>query len=293
MKNEHTKNLWLLHLCVLIWGFTPVLGKAISLQALDLEWWRVLITVIAIFLYIKIKGIDISINRSDLLKLLGIGVIIGLHWLAFYGAIKVSNVSVTMAAFSSGTLFSSIIEPIINKRKIKWYEIVLGILIFLIIGYIFSINLEYKLGIVLAMLAAFGSALFSSLNGILTKSLNTYAISFYELIGAIVSLTIILFFNGNFSSYFFQLSFNDTYLLLILSIVATAFTFIVSVNVLKTISSYTVVMALNLETIYGIILAILFFEKSEKMDIRFYFGTALLLLVIVVNGYFKSRDRAK
>jgi drug/metabolite transporter (DMT)-like permease len=293
MKDQHTKNLWLLHLCVLIWGFTPVLGKAISLQALDLVWWRVFITVVAIFIYIKIKHTNISINRNDLLKLLGIGAIIGVHWLAFYGAIKVSNVSVTLAAFSSGSLFSSFIEPIINKRKIKWYEIVLGILIVIIIGYIFSINLQYKLGIILGMLAALGSALFSSLNSIMAKSVNAYAISFYELLGAIISLTIILFFNGSFDAHFFQLSFKDTYLLVILSLVATAFTFILSINVLSTISSYTVVMALNLETVYGIILAYLFFSQTEKMDYRFYIGTALLLLVIVLNGYFKSRERSK
>jgi drug/metabolite transporter (DMT)-like permease len=293
MKNEHTKNLWLLHLCVLIWGFTPVIGKAISLQALDLVWWRVLITVIGIFVYIKFKRIAITIESKSLWKLLGIGVIIGLHWLAFYGAIKVSNISVTLVAFSSGTLFSSFIEPIINNRKIKPYEIILGLLIILIIGYIFSINMQYKLGIFLGILAALGSALFSSFNSIMAKTVDSYAISFYELLGAILSLSIILFFNGNFTATFFELSIIDLLLLSILALVATAFTFIVSINILKTISSYTVVMALNLETVYGIILAYLLFPKTEKMDYKFYSGTALLILVIILNGYFKSRERAK
>jgi drug/metabolite transporter (DMT)-like permease len=293
MKNEHTKNLWLLHLCVLIWGFTPVLGKAISLQALDLVWWRVFITVVGLFVYIKIKKIRLIIESKNLWKLLGIGVIIGLHWLAFYGAIKVSNISVTLVAFSSGTLFSSLIEPIINKRKIKLYEIILGLLIILIIGYIFSINMQYKLGIILGILAAFGSALFSSLNSIMAKTVDSYSISFFELLGAIISLSIILFFNGNFTSTFFELSAMDVLLLTILSLVATAFTFIVSINILKTISSYTVVMALNLETVYGIILAFLLFTKTEKMDYKFYIGTALLILVIILNGYFKSRERVK
>jgi drug/metabolite transporter (DMT)-like permease len=110
---------------------------------------------------------------------------------------------------------------------------------------------------------------------------------------AILSLSIILFFNGNFTNTFFELSAMDLLLLTILSLVATAFTFIVSVNILKTISSYTVVMALNLETVYGIILAFLLFTKTEKMDYKFYIGTALLILVIILNGYFKSRERAK
>ncbi len=293
MKNPHFKNLLILHLCVFIWGFTPVIGKAISLQALDLVWWRVFLSVIAIYIYICIKKINISIGFTDGLKLLGVGVIIGLHWLAFYGAIKVSNISVSMTAFSSGTLFSSLINPLLFKRRIKGYEIFFGIVIILIIGFIFSTHLNYKLGILLGLLAAFGSALFSAFNGLLTHQINAYAISFYELLGACLSLSVILFFEGHIDASFFMLSTTDLIYLILLSVVATAFTSILSVQVLKSISPYTLIMTLNLETVYSIILAFIWFRQSEQMDFRFYIGTLVLLAVIVLNGYFKSRERTK
>ncbi len=293
MKNPHHRNLLLLHFCVFIWGFTPVLGKAISLHALELVWWRVFLSVLAIFIFIRFKKLDIKIETSLVLKLLGVGVIIGLHWLAFYEAIKVSNISVAMTAFSSGTLFSSVINPIIYKRKIKAYEIIFGIIIMLIIGFIFSTHLNFKLGLILGLLAALGSALFSSLNGKLANQTNAYAISFYELLGASISLSIMLLLGGSINASFFTLTMIDLIYLLILSIVATAFTSILSIQVLKSISPYTLIMTLNLETVYSIILAFLLFRKSEQMDERFYFGTIALLLVIILNGYFKSRERTK
>ena len=136
------KHYLLLHIIVFIWGFSPVLGRFINTDAYQLVWFRVLITVAVMFLYLKITKHDLKISSKHFWQLSGIGVIIMIHWLAFYGAIKESNISVTMVAFSTGTLFSSIIEPIFFKRQVRFYEVIIGLIIMGGLALIFSIETE-------------------------------------------------------------------------------------------------------------------------------------------------------
>ncbi|MBL7930424.1 MAG: DMT family transporter [Bacteroidia bacterium] len=286
------KHYWLLHLIVFIWGFSPILGRYITADAWQLVWFRILVTVAVMFVYLRLTKHDLRITKKQFWQLSGIGIIIMVHWLAFYGAIKVSNVSVTMVAFSTGTLFSSIIEPILYKRKLRLYEVIIGLIIMGAIAMIFSVETQFWLGILLGIFAAFTSSLFGVFNGILVRELRSGIISFYELSAALVGLTIYLLASGAFNTEFFTLDQPSIVGLLLLSLVCTVFPFITSVNLSKYISPYTIVLTVNLETVYGIVWAILFFNENRELTLSFYFGVFIILLAIFLNSYFKKLSEA-
>lgn len=282
-----------MHLLVFIWGFTPVLGRYITLDAWQIVWYRLLITVFTMFLYILFSEHIFSISRILFLKLSGVGIIILIHWLTFYGAIKVSNISVTMVAFSTGTLFSSVIEPVFFKRRIRSYEVIIGLIIIAAIAMIFSIESKYWLGIIFGMLAALTSATFSVFNSILARDVKPVIISFYELFAALIGLTFFLFINGNFVPKFFVIDNASLVALFILSLVCTVFPFISSVNLSRFISPYTIVLTVNLETVYGIIWAIIFFNENKEVKPSFYIGVVIILAAIFLNSYLKKLSENK
>lgn len=289
MKKHITSDHLLLHFIVFIWGWSPIFGKAISLQAFQLVWFRIFITVLALAIYFSWKRTSLKTDRNTLLKLLGIGGIIAFHWFCFYNAIKVSNVSITLVAFSTGTLFTSIIEPIFYKRKVYAYEIFFGLVIIGAIYMIFSIETEYYLGIIYGMLAALTSSLFTVWNGLLVRKTESPVITFYELAGGLFFLSIYLLATGEFNPEFFTVSAKDYFFLAIFCVVGTAFPFVASVNLLKRLSPYTVTLTVNLETVYGIIFAFLLWPETEKMKGSFYLGASLILAVIFANAVVKAR----
>ncbi|MGQ0829727.1 MAG: DMT family transporter [Bacteroidota bacterium] len=282
------KNLLLLHFIVFIWGWSPIFGKLISVQAFQLVWFRMAITVAVVAVYIAYIKQDLKISRSDFYKLVGIGAIIAFHWFCFYHAIKISNVSVTLVAFSTGTLFTSVIEPIFFKRKLIRYELVFGMVIIGAIVIIFKVETQYALGIIFGMIAAFTSSLFTVFNSLLVRRIPSSVICIYELGGGLAALSVYLLFAGNFDQQFFTISLSDCGWLFIFSIVGTAYPFIASVNLLKKISPYTVTLTVNLETIYGIIIAYFIWKKDEAMTPGFYLGTLIILATIFGNGLLKK-----
>lgn len=239
------------------------------------------------FIYLKISRIDLKISPKHLWQLCGIGLIILLHWLTFYEAIKVSNISVTMVAFSTGTLFSSIIEPILFKRQIRTYEVVIGCIIIAAIILIFSIETHFWLGIVLGIVAAFTSSLFGVFNGLMIKQVRSGLISFYELSSAFIGLSIFLAVSGNFSANFFVLDTQSIVGILLLSLVCTVFPFITAVNLTKHISPYTISLTTNLESVYGIMWAIILYKENKELKPTFYIGVLIILAAIFLNAYLK------
>lgn len=282
------KNLLLLHFIVFIWGWAPIVGKLISVQAFQLVWFRLLIAVVAVAIYLIFIKQNLRISGKDFLQLSGIGAIIAFHWFCFYHAIKISNVSVTLVAFATGTLFTSIIEPIFYKRKIIRYELIFGMVIIGAIAMIFKVETRYAWGILFGILAAVTASFFTVFNGLLVRRLPSPVITVYELGGGFVALSAYLFFTGNFNQSFFTISPADWGWLLLLSIIGTAFTFIASVNVMKKISPYTMTLTINLETIYGIIIAYFIWKKDEAMTPGFYLGTLIILATIFGNGLLKN-----
>lgn len=286
MLSKYKYHIWL-HIIVLIFGFTGILGKLIETDSYLLVWYRVGIALIAILGYFFITKHSLKITRKLLFKILLVGVVIAVHWITFFEAIKQSNVSIALVCFSSSTLFTSLIEPFYFKRKIKPYELIFGLLIIVGLYFIFSFEFSYLNGMLLSFFSAALASWFTVLNGMLVKETNAKTISFYELLGAFSIVSIYLLgANGlNFSAY--KISWTDFKWLLILGTVCTAFAFIVSVEVMKKISPYTVTISVNLEPIYSIILALLIWPETETMSSGFYMGTIIVLVTIFLNAYFK------
>lgn len=287
------KHFLLLHLIVFIWGFSPILGRFILIDTYSLVWYRLLITVAVMYGYIRFTKVNLKIPLASVLKLSGIGIIILIHWLCFYGAIKVSNISVTMVSFSTGTLFSALIEPLFYKRKIRVYELVIGLVIILGIGFIFTIETKYWLGIILGMLASLTAAFFGVMNGLMIRKNEATVISFYELFAALTGLSIIMLFTGQINPAFFQLDAQSIIGLLILALVCTVFPFIASVNLYKHISPYTQILTVNLETVYGILWAIIFYQENREVKPGFYIGVLIILAAVFINPIIKKHLEKK
>ncbi|MCF8274971.1 MAG: DMT family transporter [Flavobacteriaceae bacterium] len=294
MQNAKLKNYLHLHFLVFIAGFTAILGELISISAVPLVWFRMAMASILIFIYIKVAKVDIKISPKAMIKLFIAGIIIALHWITFFGAIEEANVSIALAMFSTGAFFASIIEPIVFKRNIIWYEIVFGILVIIGIFLITQSEIRYVKGIILGISSAFLSSLFAVLNGKFLQRHSATVISFYEFISGVAFITIfIMLFSGGFSFEFFKLSSSDFVYLFILASVCSAYAFIAAVHVMKVISPYTVVLSYNLEPVYGIILAIILFPEKEKMSANFYYGAIIILATVMLNGLLKNKRLLK
>ncbi len=292
MLSDNLKSYLHLHLIVFIWGFTAVLGRLISLEALPLVWFRMLFAVGFIAVYIWIKKIPIQVSPKTAVKFLFAGIIIALHWFTFFKAIKVSNISVTLACLATGAFFTSLLEPLFYRKKIVWYEVLFGLLVVVGLYIIFNVEAQYIEGIIIALISAFLSALFAVINSKFVKEHNPTLISFYELGGGLVFFSFLLLFTNSSTSTFFKLSSEDLIYLFVLSSICTAYAFIASTAIMKFLSPYTVMLTINLEPIYGIILAVLVYKEKETMSPNFYFGALIILLSVVLNSVIKSYQKA-
>ena len=293
MQNAKLLNYLHLHFIVFIWGFTAVLGALISIEAVPLVWYRMLMATGFVFLWLKFKNIGIRFPRMTIAGFCFAGFLIAMHWLAFFGAIKVANVSVTLAIMSTGAFFTSLLEPLFYKRKIIGYEVLFGLLVIMGLYVIFNVEGDYFYGIILALTASFLGALFSVINGKYAVKYNASAISFYELGFGMLCISVYLAFNGSYSAEFFMLSASDWWYLFILASACTAYAFIASVHVMKWISPYTVMLTINLEPVYGIILALLILGDDENMSPQFYYGAGIIILTVIANGIVKNRYNRK
>jgi|TARA_B110000902_G_scaffold186521_1_gene211131 drug/metabolite transporter (DMT)-like permease len=293
MLGNRAKNYLLLHLIVFIWGFTAILGALITIDAIPLVFFRMGLAVIFITIYFIFKKKSFYIDKRGILKFLITGIIIALHWIFFFKAIKVSNVSVALVTMSTGAFFTSIIEPVFFKRKIKLLEIILGLIVIVGLYIIFNFESQYKLGIIYALISSFLGSLFAVLNGLFIKRYRADSISLYQLLFGTLFVTIYLFLNNSFSISFFSLQKLDWIYLFVLSSICTAYAFIASVKVMKYLSPYTVMLTINLEPVYAIILALFIFGDKEKMNPEFYLGACIVLGVVLINGIIKNKSVIK
>ncbi len=290
MLEKYKYHIWL-HITVVIFGFTGILGKLITTNSYLLVWYRVGIALAALLVYFFFTKHSLKIERKTLYKILLTGIIIAIHWITFFEAIKQSNVSVALVCFSSGTLFTSIIEPIYFKRKIKPYELIFGVLIMFGLYFIFNFEFQYVVGIVLSLISAALSSWFTVLNGIYIKNTSSKTITFYELLGAFLIISIYLSAQTQFDFSAFSIPIEDLKWLLILGIICTAFAFLMSTEVMKVISPYTVTISVNLEPIYSILLALIIWPETETMSYGFYMGTIIVIATIFLNAMFKKKAK--
>lgn len=282
------RNILILHFTVLIWGFTGVLGELISVSALHLVWYRVLIAALSLWFFFMFKRRSIRISMAQLGQYLAVGSLVGLHWVLFFHAIKISTVSVTLVTLSSVTLFTSILEPIINRKRISISDLMVGLLIIFGIYLIFKFEFQYFWGIVYGLSCAFCASIFSIFNARMVKKASPTIITFYEMIGAFAVVSIMLAVVGQFDEQLY-LSQSDLLYLLLLGGLCTAFAYVLGVAVMKELSAFTVALTTNLEPVYGIILALMIFGQREAMSTGFYFGAIIILGAVFIYPYLKTK----
>jgi drug/metabolite transporter (DMT)-like permease len=289
MPKTNLNNYLQLHFLVFIWGFTGILGALISIDAIPLVWYRMLLATIFVLIYFLIKKKSIKVPPKALLKFFIGGVLIAVHWIFFFSAIKVSNVSVALVAMSTGALFTSIIEPIFFKRKLIILELFFGLIVISGLYLIFNFETEYTLGIIYALIAAFLSAVFTVLNGLYIKEYDAEVISIYQLFFGVLFISIYILATTGFTLESFSLSSSDIIYLLILSSICTAYAFIVSVKIMRYLTPYTVMLTINLEPVYAILLALIIFGEKEQMSPQFYIGALIIIITVVTNGILKKK----
>ncbi len=273
-----------LHIAVFLAGFTAILGKLITLNEGLLVWYRLLITAVTLGLLLFFRKELEKLSLKNMLKLLAVGAIVALHWVSFYGSIKYSNVSVSLTCLSGIGFFTAFFEPLIMKRRIDAVEILLGLLAIIGIYLIFDFYPQYKTGIVFGIISAMLASLFPIFNKNLLKQFTAKTVTFYEMSGGLVVLTFIIpFYLQYFPAEYYLPTASDWMWLLILAWFCTVLTFILALNALKTISPFTASIAYNLEPVYGILLAFIFFNENKYLSSGFYYGLGLILLAVVLQ----------
>lgn len=302
MKNKSTiKDYVKLHSVILIWGFTGILGKLISVSSVTIVWYRTFLAFLSLAIYLLIRKKSFKIPTKTFWQYLGVGVIVALHWGFFFEALKVSTVSVTLVTLSSATLFTSILEPLIFRKKLVVYEMFFGLVVIGGLFLIFKFEAQYQLGIIYSLLSAFFVSLFTTVNGIfVAKKGSPTRITMYEMLGSAVVITLFYAVTGSLNLETFSLMNNgvetfwkDLFYLLILAVACTAIAFVVSVDVMKRLTPFTVTISVNMEPIYAIILALIFFGDNEKMSGGFYLGSAIIMATIFGNGVMKRFSSRK
>jgi drug/metabolite transporter (DMT)-like permease len=273
------KNLIILHFTVFIWGFTGILGKLITISAVQLVWYRVLIASVTLFLYFNFNKTAFKVNLSTFFKLIFTGALVGGHWILFFLSIKLSTVSVSLVCLSSITLFTAIFEPLINKKRISKLEIISGILIVLVILIIFKFESQYTKGIIAGLTSAVCASLFAIINSRQVKKCEAPVIAFYELTGAFVWISIFLAATNGFDKSMI-LNRADIGYLLLLGTICTSLAYVAGVSVMRELSAFRVALITNLEPVYGIVMSFLFFGDMNKMTMGFWVGAVIILSTI-------------
>lgn len=281
-----------LHFIVFLWGFSAILGKLVTVPAVELVWYRSIFATLGMGAVIYFSRGTFNVSRDDLFKLFAIGAIVGLHWIAFFGSARVSNVSVSLVGFATNSLWAALLEPWFNNTRIKKYEVVLGLIVIIGLYIIFSFDFQYKLGLLLAVFAGFTSALFSVFNSRMVQRNPARTITFYEMIGVIAATSVLLPFAPMAG---IDLAFpmlppaTDLLYIAVLAGVCSIYAYTVAVELMKRISVFVIQLALNLEPVYGIIMAVIIFGAEEKMNLNFYIGTLVILGAVAAYPVMKKR----
>lgn len=298
METSTNKAYLQLHVAVFLFGFTAILGELISLKELPLVWHRMWMTAASFLFLPRVIRAVRQYSIKQVLQFAGVGCIVAMHWITFYGSIKYSNVSVALSCLATASFFTSFIEPLVFKAKIKGAEVLMGLLVILGIYLIYTVTQFYLTGIILGVLSALLAATFSTLNKKILGNNDTLSVTFIELGSGWLFLTL------SMPLYFYLFpettmtpSSSDWGYLLILALICTSLAYVLALNALKVLTAFTSNLAINLEPVYGIIMAAIIFNENEELDNRFYYGTAVILLSVtghsLVTGLQRRKKRRK
>ncbi|WP_426490503.1 DMT family transporter [Hymenobacter sp. 102] len=282
-----------LHFIVLLWGFTAILGKLISVPPVELVFWRTLLAATGLGVLLAVRRQPWRVAAGEAAKLLGVGVLVAAHWITFFLAARLSSVSVCLAGLATLALWTSLLEPLVLWRRVRFYEVGLGLLTMVGLYLVSQAELDQLAGLLVAILSAGLSALFSVFNSKLVKRHTPFQVTLYEMAGACLSIVLFLPIYGQ---YFTEgrgvqlaLSGYDWLWLLLLAGVCTVYAFSTSVELMKRISAFVVNLTINLEPVYGIVLAVLMYTLripgfgQEKLSTGFYLGTVVILSSVLIH----------
>lgn len=287
----------LIHLVIIVWGFTGIMGKAINLPSSVLVWYRLLFAFISLGIFIRVLNRPRKpIKKATFFKIVGVGIVVGLHWFTFFEAIKMSSISLGIICLSTASFHVAWLSPLLEKTKISKAELFFGLLAIGGILFIVQTDVINFSALIVGLVSAFLAAFFSTSNAVLVKEVPSSQLTFIELISGFVVLSVILLFEGNLSASLFNISIANLLNLLFLGVICTSLAFIIAVDATKYLGAFTVSLTINLEPIYTMILAIMIYPNEEIMSISFYFGASIIILAVFSNGllrYYQSRRSKK
>jgi drug/metabolite transporter (DMT)-like permease len=278
------KALFQLHIAVFLAGFTAILGKLIGLNEGLLVWYRMLLTALTLAAILYYRKQLVKLSLKETINVFAVGFIIAVHWVTFYGSVKYGNVSIAVVCISASGFFTAFFDPVINKKPISFTEVLLGTIAIIGIYIIFDFHPQYKLGIIFGIISAVGSSLFPIFNKRLLVKHHPETLTLYEMTGGFLALTLIIpFYLQVFPASYYLPTTHDWLWLLLLAWVCTVLCFDLQLNALKKLSPFTCNLAYNLEPVYGIILAFIFFRENKDLNSTFYLGVGLILLAVILQ----------
>ncbi|MBP6448530.1 MAG: DMT family transporter [Saprospiraceae bacterium] len=286
-----------IHIAVILFGFTAILGDLIQLPAISIVWWRVLITSISLFFLISLGKKLKNLSAKQIKIYIIIGIIIGLHWICFYGSVKLANASVCLICMSTTSLFTSVIEPFWARTKFNKLNLFMGFLV--IPGMLLVVNnidVQYMAGVWVGLASAFLAAVFSTLNKAYIKEADPYTISFIELSGAWMMITIlqvVIHFAGFSTGDLMPPSLSDWLYLILLALLCTTLAQVLTLQALKHLSAFALNLVVNLEPVYGILLAAFILKEHKELNLMFYTGAAIIVMTVILYPLLNKKFNLK
>lgn len=288
-----TKDYLQLHFIVFLWGFTAVLGKLITIPSVEMVFYRTLLASTGMAVLILFMRGTFKIETADLIKLLATGLIVALHWLTFFASGRISNPSTSLVGFATCSFWAALIEPLVKGKKIHPLEIGLGLIVLVGLYIIFSFGFEYPMGLFLGIISGLTAALFSVINSKMITRVTAHTITFYEMVGATIG--VLLFFPvyqqtwaENSTLQLIPAAMDWVYIA-IMALVCSVYAYSAAINLMKKVSVFFIQLALNVEPLYGIILALIVFGEQEVMGTNFYIGTLIILSAVASYPYLKNK----
>lgn len=281
-----------LHFIIFLWGFTAILGLLVSIPAVEMVFLRTFLAAIGLAALLVLTQRSFKLTSKDYLIITLTGFLISIHWITFFASARLSNASVSLVGFATTSLWTALLEPWMKNRKLKWYELGLGLTVLIGLYIIFSFDFRFKLGLVLGIISGFTLAIFAILNSTFVQRINPFTITFYEMVGATLCTAIffpmymMLWSDGSLN---FNLTSMDWFYIAILALVCTVYAYSEMVSLMKQLSVFVIQLSFNLEPLYGIVLAVIIFGESERMHINFYLGTAVILFAVLSYPFVKKK----
>lgn len=292
-----TKDYIKLHFIVFLWGFTAVLGKLVSIPSVEMVFYRTLLAALGMAVLIVITRGTFSVSKSDFIKIAITGFIIAIHWLTFFGAGRVSNPSTSLVGFATCSFWAALIEPIAKRKKIQPLEIGLGLVVIIGLAIIFAGDFQYPLGLFLGIISGLTAALFSVINSKLVVRVHAHTITFYEMVSACVIIFICFPLYQNTWAENGALNliplWSDWFYIAVMAWVCSVYAYSVGINLTKKLSVFFIQLALNLEPVYGILLALIVFGGEEVMGWNFYAGTIVILSAVALYPFLKKKTETQ